>query len=835
MIYAHDRALELLRLGTGNEQAQFRNGQDEAIRWAVERGSRLLVVKKTGWGKSFVYFIAARMIREWGMKHGDIPGPILLISPLLGLMRDQVRNARKMGVRAHYISSENKDEWEDIEKAVKDDYTCDILLITPERLGDERFSENILTEIAGRMPMLVVDEAHCLSDWGHDFRPDYRRIENLVQKLPRTTRLLATTATANERVKQDLRSYLGNGMKEIKGDLGRPSLLLQTIRLPRPEQRLAWLADRLHEIEGSGIIYASTKKDVQQVTYWLQQNGFAVEAYSGDTDRAHPGLRRRLEDDLLSNRVKALVATIALGIGFDKPDLAFVIHYQRPGTVVGYYQQVGRAGRALPTAHAVLLCGAEDSQITDYFIRTAFPSPEQVQKIVTALSEAARPTKPWQKALGTQSQPAGLYLWELAQRTGISRKYLGNWMNILATEQPAPFVRVSKEGMGGGVGPVVTRHISAQGGRDLWVATGEPVDESFWIRAERVLAQRRKELEQMEDYARLRSGHMQFLVRALDGRLEEYKSPDLAPLPETVDHESMRQATQLVKRWGYELRPRRRWEWPGLAFIPENRQAEAGETLCNLYRGEHGRAVKDGLSAAQFSDRLVQASAWRIRKWGTLRNVAWATYIPSAVQSESERTRDFAKRLAQTLRLPFLHSLESTWNRDIGRPLHRNEMYLEFLVTAPEDANLVIWRDELKHKPKYDPKSLFTADRIVVHCRPGHEARARSFLQSLARQHYWSGPTTVWRFDGEGQSGNIAVMMFPGKAMPWHTSLNSLGQAISCSDSLETIEESVAAGPVLLIHDLVEHGWSFAYAADKLREAGCQAVFPFALARTGKW
>ena len=491
MIYDHERALELLRLGTGNEHAQFRDGQDEAIRWAVERGSRLLVVKKTGWGKSFVYFIATRLIREWGMKQSDMPGPVLLISPLLGLMRDQVRKAQKMGVRAMYISADNRDEWEEIERSVTEDHTCDILLITPERLGNARFNENILTEIAGSMPMLVVDEAHCLSDWGHDFRPDYRRIENLVQQLPRTTRLLATTATANKRVKNDLKRYLGTSVKELQGDLGRPSLLLQTIPLPRPEQRLAWLAERLQEMEGSGIIYASTQKDVQLVTHWLQSEGLAVEAYSGGTDREFPGRRRILEDDLLKNRLKALVATIALGIGFDKPDLAFVIHYQRPGSVVGYYQQVGRAGRALPKAHAVMLCGSEDTRITEYFIRTAFPSRKQVESIMQELTEAAQSKQSWQASLESEEPLlSGLRLWELEQRTGIRRKYLSNWMNILATEQPAPFVRIEKGGMGYAGMNVMTRYVRQQGGGDMWVATGEPVQEHFWVRAKRVLEQR---------------------------------------------------------------------------------------------------------------------------------------------------------------------------------------------------------------------------------------------------------------------------------------------------------------------------------------------------------
>jgi ATP-dependent DNA helicase RecQ len=336
--YNARRALELLRLGTGQPNARFREGQEDAIRHVVEGRGRLLVVQKTGWGKSFVYFIATKLLREEGN------GPALLVSPLLALMRNQIPAAERMGVRAVTINSDNQEEWANVEASVRRN-EADILLISPERLANERFGANVLSPIAGRISLLVIDEAHCISDWGHDFRPHYRLVERIVRTLPRNLRLLATTATANNRVMDDLKAVLGPNLDVSRGDLNRPSLTLQTMRLNSQAERLAWLASQVPSLTGSGIVYTLTVRDAVQVADWLTSRGLKVESYSGETGDRRP----ELEQALLGNRVKALVATTALGMGFDKPDLAFVIHYQTPGSVVAYYQQVGRAGRALPT------------------------------------------------------------------------------------------------------------------------------------------------------------------------------------------------------------------------------------------------------------------------------------------------------------------------------------------------------------------------------------------------------------------------------------------------------------------------------------------------------
>jgi len=374
--YDQKRALQLLRSGSGNAKASFRDGQEEAIRYVVDGKGRLLVVQKTGWGKSFVYFIATKLLRETGS------GPALLISPLLALMRNQIAAAERMGVRAATINSDNTDDWSEIEGQLRQG-EIDILLISPERLANERFRTQVLAGIAAQISLLVIDEAHCISDWGHDFRPHYRLLERIVKTLPANLRLLATTATANNRVMDDLRAVLGPKLEVLRGDLNRSSLTLQTIRLPSQAERLAWLAEQLKTLNGHGIIYTLTVRDANQVADWLKSQGLNVEAYTGETgDR-----REQLEQALLNNQVKALVATTALGMGYDKPDLAFVIHYQMPGSVVAYYQQVGRAGRALDSAYGVLLSGEEEGDITEWFIRSAFPTRQEAADVLEALED----------------------------------------------------------------------------------------------------------------------------------------------------------------------------------------------------------------------------------------------------------------------------------------------------------------------------------------------------------------------------------------------------------------------------------------------------------------
>ena len=688
MIYSSKRALELLRIGSGRPDACFREGQEDAIRHIVEGRGRLLVVQRTGWGKSFVYFIATKLLREGGA------GPSLLISPLLALMRNQIAAAERMGVRALTINSDNKDDWAGVETAVRGDQV-DILLISPERLANERFRAEVLARIASRIGLLVIDEAHCISDWGHDFRPHYRLLERIVRGLPGNLPVLATTATANDRVMSDLQEVLGPGLRVSRGDLNRPSLTLQTIRLPRQSERLAWLAANVPDLPGHGIIYTLTVRDALRVTEWLRSRGINVEAYTGETGEQ----RVERENALLENRVRALVATTALGMGFDKPDLGFVIHYQTPGSVVAYYQQVGRAGRAVEAAYGVLLSGEEERDITDYFIESAFPTRAEVRDVVDALRAA----------------PRGLSILELTTRVNLSRGRVDKTIQLLSLESPAP---IAKQGT-------------------KWQLTAAPLGEGFWQRAERLTELRRTEQQQMLEYVKLPFGHMEYLIRALDGPPIAVHSLALPALPTTVNPVLVQEAVAFLRRTSLPIEPRKQWPGGGLpgygvkGKIAIDRQAQEGKALSIWGDAGWGDLVRQGkYHDSRFSDDLVRAAAELVRSWKPQPAPTWVTCIPS--RRHPDLVPDFAQRLANALNLPFEAVLEKTDDR-------------------PEQKTMA----------------------------------------------------------------------------------NSTYQARNVDGSLGVRTRNLPCGPVLLIDDMVDSGWTLAIAAWLLLSAGSGPVLPFVLALAG--
>lgn len=619
MAFNKNRAIQLLRLGSDLSNANFREGQEEAIRYIVEGRGRLLVVQKTGWGKSFVYFIATKLLREAGN------GVVLLISPLLALMRNQIAAAQRMGVRAATINSDNQENWAKVEAAIQHN-EVDILLISPERLANERFRTKVLAGVAGRIALLVIDEAHCISDWGHDFRPHYRLLERIVRTLPANLRLLATTATANNRVMDDLRIVLGPNLGISRGDLNRPSLTLQTMHLPSQSERLAWLAAQVAALPGHGIIYTLTVRDAVQVADWLKSRGLNVASYTGETGEG----RAELEQSLLENRVKALVATTALGMGFDKPDLAFVIHYQTPGSVIAYYQQVGRAGRALDSAYGVLLSGEEETDITDFFIESAFPTREEVCKVLDALVAA----------------PGGLTVPELLGKINVSKGRIEKTIALLSLESPSP---IAKQGT-------------------KWQLTAANLSEAFWERAQRLTDLRRDEQRQMQEYVSLTSGHMEFLIRALDGDPGTVRAHALPPLPTNTDPALVREAMAFLRRTSLPIEPRKQWPAGGMpqyrlsGRIATNLQAQPGKALCIWGDAGWGGLVRQGkYHDGRFADDLVTACVSMIREWNPQPVPTWVTCVPSL--RHPDLVPDFARRLAAALGLAFHTVIDKTDNR----------------------------------------------------------------------------------------------------------------------------------------------------------------------------
>ncbi len=595
-------ALDRLRTLTADPAAEFRPDQLEAIRDVVNDRASVLCVQRTGWGKSAVYFVATALMREAGA------GPTLIISPLLALMRNQIAAAERLGLRAHTINSTNRDEWNAVGDLLTDG-TVDLLLISPERLNNPRFRDDMLPLFARSVGLLVIDEAHCISDWGHDFRPDYRRVKDMLDLLGPDVAVLGTTATANDRVVGDVMEQLATRddktLRSYRGPLTRTSLRLEALELPRPAERLAWLVEHLPSLPGSGIVYTLTKRDADQVATFLTANGIDARPYSGDQET---DVRVATEERLLRNEIKCVVATSALGMGYDKADLTFVVHFQAPGSVVSYYQQVGRAGRGVDHADVILLRGGEDRSIQDFFIDQAFPAQERVRAVLDDL--------------------------EIARASGRTTRELMSVVNLGMGRIEAMLKILDVEG--------AIRRVGSR-----WQA----VSSSDWnYDAERyaqVTALRRAEQTAMAAYGTDGRCLMRVLQEELDdpdprdcGRCSVCTAPrfDQPPATELVEHAQRHLRSRPIKLAVRKQAP----DVDGvMRKIPEASRLEPGWALAHLGDGGWWPAIQRGLRAGRFDDEVVVALADILR--GANQRVAWVTSVPSA------RLGDICIRLAERL------------------------------------------------------------------------------------------------------------------------------------------------------------------------------------------
>ncbi|WP_347351761.1 DEAD/DEAH box helicase [Intrasporangium sp.] len=632
-----EQSLRELRRLVGAPGAELREGQLEAIDALVAGHRRVLVVQRTGWGKSAVYFVATVLLRAQGA------GPTVIVSPLLALMRDQISAAGRAGIRAVTLNSTNADEWGAVSAALARD-EVDVLLVSPERLNNPRFRDEQLPGLARSCGLLVVDEAHCISDWGHDFRPDYRRIRDLLAALPEGTPVLATTATANARVVTDVVEQLAAGRRgpehagsevlTLRGPLARGSLRLGVMPLAAPEQRLAWLIAHLGELTGSGIVYTLTVAAAEDVALALHDAGHPVAAYTGRTD---PSERVRLEQALRDNAVKALVATSALGMGFDKPDLGFVVHLGAPASPVAYYQQVGRAGRATDNADVLLLPGPEDKDIWRYFASASMPRQDQADAVLRALAESAGP-------LSTVA---------LESVVDVRRTRLELLLKVLDVD--------------GAVRRV-------PGG---WAATG-----ASWSydaeRYARVTEAREREQRLMIGYERTTTCRMAFLQQCLDdgsaapcGRCDTCAGPWFDP---TLPEAAVRAATDRLQRPGVVIAPRLQWP-SGMDRLGVPRRGRIGADaamapgralarLSDLGRGGQLRELLRGADA-EVPEQVVRACVAVLADWDWTQRPAAVVAVPS--RRRPMLVRSLAGQLARIGRMPVLGELDLVDGGPVGQ------------------------------------------------------------------------------------------------------------------------------------------------------------------------
>lgn len=646
------KALELLRRLTGDPGSQFRSDQLNVISRLVEDRARVLLVQRTGWGKSAVYFIATRLLRDRGA------GPTLLVSPLLALMRNQIDSAQRMGIRAETINSTNREDWEAVKSALESD-NIDLLLISPERLANSYFRSDILPEIGRRSGLFVIDEAHCVSDWGHDFRPDYRRLVRVLDLLPAGVPVLCCTATANDRVVDDIVSQLEFVLAPVRGPLARDGLRLEAINMPRQADRMLYLAKVIPKFRGSGIVYCLTIFDTERVAGWLESNGIKAVSYSSRSD---PDERVSVERDLMSNDHKVVVATSALGMGFDKPDLAFVIHYQSPGSPIAYYQQVGRAGRSLSESWGILLSGSEDIDIQDYFIDSAFPSPNLAERVVKLLED---------HGLSMTTN-------EILESINIRYTQLEAFLKILEVEGA-----VERDGK-------------------RWLRTLRPWQYDH-IRAESVTALRRVEQRQMREYIRSSDCRMKLLRELLDdpvaepcGICDNCSGSETFQVPITPS--AVQRAINYLRSKDLVIEPRK--QFPDRKGIPVDQRISAGRTLAIWGDGGWGSVVRSGKQVeGRFDEQIVTASAELIeQRWRPFLMPAWITYAPSL--RNPGLVPDFARRLAASLGVPCHDVVIKVRETEPQKTMQNSSQQYEnvrgaFEVAGPVPAGPVLLVDDI--------------------------------------------------------------------------------------------------------------------------------------------
>jgi len=575
----------------------FSNFYDE--QWlTIEKilnGERVLLIERTGYGKSLCFQFPATIF----------PGTTVIFSPLIALMRDQVKKLTTLGIPAKCVNSEQTPEEnsQTIKEAIQG--TVKILYIAPER---QENNEWIDATRQMNLSMVVVDEAHCISVWGHDFRPAFKRIVNLVNLLPKGLPVLATTATATKRVEQDIARQIGNNITIIRGNLMRENLHLFVIKVSSEDEKLIWLGKNLNQIRGSGIIYTGTRVETETYSKWFEYLNISCTGYNAGLDGTS---RIEIENGFMTNKWKCIISTNALGMGIDKPDIRFIIHTQFPQSPIHYYQEIGRAGRDGKPSFIILLYNPKDRDLPEAFIEGGRPPLKKYEKVINAAK---------QELLGEK---------ELMKKTNLKQ----NQIRVIKAD-------LIEQG-------IIREVMIGKNKKYEFVPNSKPLDPKTF---EELRDAKLNDLDKMIEYAETGGSRMKFLCDYLgDNASHSFSNCDNTGLTKIVPSVS--------SEWTDKLREFRENYFPELQAESKNSNNVNGVAASYYGDSNVGAAIHRSKyeNGGDFPDFLLRLFLKAYRKKFGQEKFDLIVYVPPTVSGEL--VKNFAIRVSEVLQIPISHGL----------------------------------------------------------------------------------------------------------------------------------------------------------------------------------
>lgn len=574
---------------------KFYEEQWEAIDKIIN-GERVLLIEKTGYGKSLCFQFPATIFQ----------GTTVIFSPLIALMRDQVKKLTVLGISARCINSEQTPE--ENSQIINDakQGKVKILYIAPERQENNEWIE-ATRQI--NLSMVVVDEAHCISVWGHDFRPAFRRIINLVNLLPKGLPVLATTATATKRVEQDVAQQIGGDITTLRGNLMRDNFKLFVVNVSSEDEKLIWLGKNIGKLPGSGILYTGTRVDTEIYSKWFDNLKISSIAYNAGLDADS---RVAIENGLMDNQWKCIISTNALGMGIDKPDIRFIIHTQIPQSPIHYYQEIGRAGRDGQPSYIILFYNPEDRKLPEAFIEGSRPSIKKYEKVIATIKS---------ELLGER---------DIMRRTNLKQ----NQMRVIKSD-------LIEQG-------IIREVMINRSKKYEFVPNSQPLNTEVF---EELRSAKTKDLDSMIQYVETTESRMKFLCDYL-GDISNHTFTN-------CDNTGEKKVTVIIPdEWIEKLQKFRENYFPQLEVASKGSNIVQGIAasyygVSNVGAALHHSKYEGG---GDFPDFLLKLVLKAFRKKFGQEQFDLVVYVPPTLSGDL--VRNFATKIARVLKFPISHNLQ---------------------------------------------------------------------------------------------------------------------------------------------------------------------------------